>query len=209
MSKTREDYGSGVTRPTINQDTPFELKGQFLKELRDNTFSGSEQEDANEHIDKKRLSSDSCWKLLISSIFFAVRSGGHYLFRNLVLRTSQVVIEPDGWFHSHLFAAPNPGPDALYCPPAISWMAIFVSAAVLVGMAPLEPRICLLQLRTWEKREALLDLESVCRIDYTEYVVLLEEQIRCLDCKSQYVVLSGKVDTRITGGYGVSVDLSE
>ncbi|GJW58283.1 retrovirus-related pol polyprotein from transposon TNT 1-94 [Tanacetum coccineum] len=52
MSKTREDYGSGVTRPTINQDTPFELKGQFLKELHDNTFSGSEQEDANEHIEK-------------------------------------------------------------------------------------------------------------------------------------------------------------
>ncbi|GJW33911.1 retrovirus-related pol polyprotein from transposon TNT 1-94 [Tanacetum coccineum] len=52
MSKTREDYGSGVTRPTINQDTPFELKGQFLKEPRDNTFSGSEQEDANEHIEK-------------------------------------------------------------------------------------------------------------------------------------------------------------
>ncbi|GKB76167.1 retrovirus-related pol polyprotein from transposon TNT 1-94 [Tanacetum coccineum] len=52
MSKTREDYGSGVTRPTINQDTPFELKWQFLKELCDNTFSGSEQEDANEHIEK-------------------------------------------------------------------------------------------------------------------------------------------------------------
>ncbi|GKE74460.1 hypothetical protein Tco_1536501 [Tanacetum coccineum] len=52
MSKTRENYGSGVTRPTINQDTPFELKGKFLKELRDNTFSGSEYEDANEHIEK-------------------------------------------------------------------------------------------------------------------------------------------------------------
>ncbi|GJW60659.1 DNA-directed DNA polymerase [Tanacetum coccineum] len=52
MSKTQENYGSGVTRPTINQDTPFELKGQFLKELRDNTFSGSEHEDANEHIEK-------------------------------------------------------------------------------------------------------------------------------------------------------------
>ncbi|GJR10384.1 retrotransposon protein [Tanacetum coccineum] len=52
MSKTRENYGSGVTRPTINQDHPFELKGQFLKELYDNTFSGSEQEDANEHIKK-------------------------------------------------------------------------------------------------------------------------------------------------------------
>ncbi|GKC79427.1 retrovirus-related pol polyprotein from transposon TNT 1-94 [Tanacetum coccineum] len=52
MSKTRGDYGSGVTRPTINQDTHFELKGQFLKELHDNTFSGSEHEDANEHIEK-------------------------------------------------------------------------------------------------------------------------------------------------------------
>ncbi|GJW60210.1 retrotransposon protein [Tanacetum coccineum] len=53
MSKTRENYGSGVTRPTINQDTPFELKGQFLKELLDNTFSGSEHEDVNEHIKKE------------------------------------------------------------------------------------------------------------------------------------------------------------
>ncbi|GJS31821.1 hypothetical protein Tco_0492441 [Tanacetum coccineum] len=52
MSKTRENYGSGVTRPTINQDTPFKLNGKFLKELRDNTFSGSEHEDANEHIEK-------------------------------------------------------------------------------------------------------------------------------------------------------------
>ncbi|GJU56656.1 retrovirus-related pol polyprotein from transposon TNT 1-94 [Tanacetum coccineum] len=52
MSKTRENYGSSVTRLAINQDTPFELKGKFLKELRDNTFSGSEHEDANEHIEK-------------------------------------------------------------------------------------------------------------------------------------------------------------
>nr|GEX05824.1 hypothetical protein [Tanacetum cinerariifolium] len=52
MSKTRGDYASGIIRPTINQDTHFELKGQFLKELRDNTLSGSEHEDANEHIKK-------------------------------------------------------------------------------------------------------------------------------------------------------------
>ncbi|GJX74816.1 retrovirus-related pol polyprotein from transposon TNT 1-94 [Tanacetum coccineum] len=52
MNKTRENYGSGVTRTTINQDTPFELKGKFRKELRDNTFSGSKHEDANEHIEK-------------------------------------------------------------------------------------------------------------------------------------------------------------
>ncbi|GJT23340.1 formin-like protein 1 [Tanacetum coccineum] len=52
MSITRENYGSGVTRPTINQYTPFELKGQCLNELHDYTFSGSEYEDANEHIKK-------------------------------------------------------------------------------------------------------------------------------------------------------------
>ncbi|GJR42422.1 hypothetical protein Tco_1310525 [Tanacetum coccineum] len=52
MSKTRENYGSGITRPMINQDTPFELKGQFLNELHDNTFSGLEHEDANELIEK-------------------------------------------------------------------------------------------------------------------------------------------------------------
>nr|GEU47456.1 hypothetical protein [Tanacetum cinerariifolium] len=52
MSKSRGDYGSGDTRPAINQDTEFKLKGQFLKELRDNTFNGSEHEDANKDIKK-------------------------------------------------------------------------------------------------------------------------------------------------------------
>ncbi|GKC55435.1 hypothetical protein Tco_1078180 [Tanacetum coccineum] len=52
MSKTRVDYGSGVARPKIEDNDNFELKGQFLKELRTNTFSGSDHEDANEHIEK-------------------------------------------------------------------------------------------------------------------------------------------------------------
>ncbi|GJT45268.1 DNA-directed DNA polymerase [Tanacetum coccineum] len=52
MSKTRADYGSGIARPKIDDKDHFELKGQFLKELRDNTFSGSDHEDANEHIEK-------------------------------------------------------------------------------------------------------------------------------------------------------------
>ncbi|GJT62407.1 hypothetical protein Tco_1005940 [Tanacetum coccineum] len=34
MSKTRTDYGSGVARPKIDNKDQFELKGQFLKELR-------------------------------------------------------------------------------------------------------------------------------------------------------------------------------
>ncbi|GKC93426.1 hypothetical protein Tco_1158868 [Tanacetum coccineum] len=50
MSKTRADYGSGIARPKIDDKDSFELKGQFLKELRDNTFSGLDHEDVNEHI---------------------------------------------------------------------------------------------------------------------------------------------------------------
>ncbi|GJT77696.1 hypothetical protein Tco_1044421 [Tanacetum coccineum] len=52
MSKTHRNYGSGVARPKINDKTHFELKGQFLKELRENIFSGSKHEDANQHIEK-------------------------------------------------------------------------------------------------------------------------------------------------------------
>ncbi|GKD68393.1 hypothetical protein Tco_1322483 [Tanacetum coccineum] len=52
MSKTRADYGSGVARPKIKDKDKFELKGQFLKELLTNTFSGSDHEDANKHIEK-------------------------------------------------------------------------------------------------------------------------------------------------------------
>ncbi|GJR40358.1 retrovirus-related pol polyprotein from transposon TNT 1-94 [Tanacetum coccineum] len=52
MSKTRADYGSGIARPKIDEKDSFELKGQFLKELRDNTYSGSDHEDVNEHIEK-------------------------------------------------------------------------------------------------------------------------------------------------------------
>ncbi|GKE98196.1 hypothetical protein Tco_0021547, partial [Tanacetum coccineum] len=43
---------SGIARPKIEDKDSFELKGQFLKELRYNTFSGSDHEDANEHIEK-------------------------------------------------------------------------------------------------------------------------------------------------------------
>ncbi|GJZ58510.1 hypothetical protein Tco_0614004 [Tanacetum coccineum] len=52
LSKTRTDYGSGVARTKIEEKDSFELKGQFLKELRENMFSGSDNEDANGHIEK-------------------------------------------------------------------------------------------------------------------------------------------------------------
>ncbi|GKA38879.1 hypothetical protein Tco_0731430, partial [Tanacetum coccineum] len=49
--KTREDCESGVARPKFEKDAKFELKGQFLKEIRDHTFSGSENEDENDYIE--------------------------------------------------------------------------------------------------------------------------------------------------------------
>ncbi|GJZ27980.1 hypothetical protein Tco_0572627 [Tanacetum coccineum] len=52
MSNTRSEYGSGVARPKIDANAQFELKGKFLKELHDNTFSGSEHEDVSKHIEK-------------------------------------------------------------------------------------------------------------------------------------------------------------
>ncbi|GJZ86287.1 hypothetical protein Tco_0657897 [Tanacetum coccineum] len=52
MTKTQADYGSGVARPKIEDEDNFELKGQFLKELRTNTFSGSDHEDAKNTLRK-------------------------------------------------------------------------------------------------------------------------------------------------------------
>nr|GEW15717.1 hypothetical protein [Tanacetum cinerariifolium] len=52
MTKTREDYGSRIARQKFNKKARFELKGQFLKELRDNTFSGTNGEDPVEYIEK-------------------------------------------------------------------------------------------------------------------------------------------------------------
>ncbi|GJZ04347.1 retrovirus-related pol polyprotein from transposon TNT 1-94 [Tanacetum coccineum] len=52
ISNHCNEYGSGVARPKIEDKDNFELKGQFLKELRTNTFNGLDHEDANEHIKK-------------------------------------------------------------------------------------------------------------------------------------------------------------
>lgn len=50
--QTRGDPRPGVVRPAIAREVEFELKGQFLKELRENPFRGEDKEDANEHVEK-------------------------------------------------------------------------------------------------------------------------------------------------------------
>ncbi|GJS39081.1 hypothetical protein Tco_0564124 [Tanacetum coccineum] len=52
MTKTRDDYGSGIARQKFDDKAKFEFKGQFLKELLENTFSRSDNGDANEHIER-------------------------------------------------------------------------------------------------------------------------------------------------------------
>ncbi|GKE73744.1 hypothetical protein Tco_1535785 [Tanacetum coccineum] len=47
--------------PKIEDTDNFELKGQFLKELQTNTFSGSDHEDANEHIEKSLAKKQTIW----------------------------------------------------------------------------------------------------------------------------------------------------
>ncbi|GKE65420.1 hypothetical protein Tco_1519581 [Tanacetum coccineum] len=42
----------GVVRPNIRGNVNFEIKGQFLRELRDNTFSENKNDDAYEYVEK-------------------------------------------------------------------------------------------------------------------------------------------------------------
>ncbi|GJW46330.1 hypothetical protein Tco_0077976 [Tanacetum coccineum] len=51
VTNDRADYYSGITRITVNSKNAFELKGKFLDDLLNNAFSGTNGEDAVEHID--------------------------------------------------------------------------------------------------------------------------------------------------------------
>ncbi|GKE01992.1 hypothetical protein Tco_1389975 [Tanacetum coccineum] len=52
MRKLEPTMDRGVARPKIEDKDDFELKGQFLKELRTNTLSSLDHKDANEYIEK-------------------------------------------------------------------------------------------------------------------------------------------------------------
>nr|GEU81863.1 hypothetical protein [Tanacetum cinerariifolium] len=53
MAHIRDDTGPGVVRLAFGDAVRFKLKGKFLKELCDNTFIGTDNKDANKHIDKE------------------------------------------------------------------------------------------------------------------------------------------------------------
>ncbi|GKA91335.1 hypothetical protein Tco_0813205 [Tanacetum coccineum] len=46
----KEDYYSGITSITVNGKNAYELKGKFLDDMHNNTFSGTNGKDAVEHI---------------------------------------------------------------------------------------------------------------------------------------------------------------
>ncbi|GJW05302.1 hypothetical protein Tco_1564158 [Tanacetum coccineum] len=50
LALDRNDNIRRIKRPKIENNIEFEIKGQFLRELRNKTFSGNETEDAIEHI---------------------------------------------------------------------------------------------------------------------------------------------------------------
>ncbi|GJU51721.1 hypothetical protein Tco_1221276 [Tanacetum coccineum] len=47
----KADYYSGITSITVNGKNAYELKGKFLDDLHNNAFSGTNGEDAIEHIE--------------------------------------------------------------------------------------------------------------------------------------------------------------
>ncbi|GJR30008.1 hypothetical protein Tco_1106240 [Tanacetum coccineum] len=51
MTNDQEDYYSGITCITVNGKNAYELKGKFLDDLHNNAFSGTNGEDAVEHIE--------------------------------------------------------------------------------------------------------------------------------------------------------------
>ncbi|GJZ38389.1 hypothetical protein Tco_0584952 [Tanacetum coccineum] len=51
MTNDQSNYYSGITSITVNGKNAYELKGKFLDDLHKNAFSGTNGEDAVEHIE--------------------------------------------------------------------------------------------------------------------------------------------------------------
>ncbi|GJR63345.1 hypothetical protein Tco_1505507 [Tanacetum coccineum] len=52
LALSRENQAPGVVKPEIRGNVNFEIKSQFMRELREDTFSGNKNEDAHDHIDR-------------------------------------------------------------------------------------------------------------------------------------------------------------
>ncbi|GJS87034.1 hypothetical protein Tco_0769670 [Tanacetum coccineum] len=52
LALSRENQAPGVVKPEIRGNVNFEIKSQFMRELREDTFSKNKDEDAHDHIDR-------------------------------------------------------------------------------------------------------------------------------------------------------------
>ncbi|GJR52066.1 hypothetical protein Tco_1402587 [Tanacetum coccineum] len=54
LTLSRENQATGVVTPEIENNVNFDIKSQFMCELREDTFSGNKNKDAHDHIDRSR-----------------------------------------------------------------------------------------------------------------------------------------------------------
>ncbi|GJY36127.1 hypothetical protein Tco_0421505 [Tanacetum coccineum] len=52
LALSRENQAPGMVKPEIGGNVNFEIRSQFMRELREDTFSGNKNEDAHDHIDR-------------------------------------------------------------------------------------------------------------------------------------------------------------
>ncbi|GJU31547.1 hypothetical protein Tco_1175136 [Tanacetum coccineum] len=52
LALSRENQAPGMVKPKIRGNVNFEIKSQFMRELREDTFFGNKDEDAHDHIDR-------------------------------------------------------------------------------------------------------------------------------------------------------------
>ncbi|GJZ02858.1 hypothetical protein Tco_0520819 [Tanacetum coccineum] len=52
LALTRGNQASGVVKPKIGGSVNFEIKSQFMRELREDTFSRNKNDDAQEHVER-------------------------------------------------------------------------------------------------------------------------------------------------------------
>ncbi|GJZ77792.1 hypothetical protein Tco_0642464 [Tanacetum coccineum] len=52
LALSQENQAPGVVKPKIESNVNFEIKSQFMQELREETFSGNKNEDAHDHVDR-------------------------------------------------------------------------------------------------------------------------------------------------------------
>ncbi|GJQ99738.1 hypothetical protein Tco_0522723 [Tanacetum coccineum] len=72
LALSQENQAPGVVKPKIGGNVNFEIKSQFMRELREDTFSGNKDEDAHDHINRDlsivglfnipRVSKDAVWE---------------------------------------------------------------------------------------------------------------------------------------------------